>query len=224
MKEIWKRIQNTEYRISSTGNVFSEKSNRFLSQSLDGRGYFRVTLWIDGEQTTEKVHRLVATTFIPSQESGLEVNHINGIKTDNSVSNLEWITHIDNMKHAHATGLMQIGSESYIAKLDESSVEEIKLLFIKGLSNQEISNKYGVARGTISKIRQLKTWKAVRPDLVFESNCTSKYNKKALKGEDIPEIRALQKSGVSLAEIGKLFGVHSGTISGIILGKTWTNY
>lgn len=225
MKEVvWKRIANTEYKVSNEGQVYSEKSKIYLIQNDDGHGYLKVTLWVDGEQTSEKVHRLVALAFLPRLLSQVEVNHKDGNKQNNNVSNLEWLSHSDNMKHAWITGLMQKGSECANAKLDEKSVEAIKLLFIEGLSNQEIANLVGVERGTIGKIRQLKTWRHVRPDLVFAENSPSKHRRKALSAEDIPVIREMYSEGISLADIGRKFGVHSGTISGIISGKSWKNY
>ena len=83
---------------------------------------------------------------------------------------------------------------------------------------------FKVARGTISKIRQLKTWKHVRPDLVFESNSVTKTTGGKLSIEDIPRIREMYSQGYSLAEIGRKFNVHSGTISGVISGKSYKNY
>jgi len=224
MKEVWKRFLNTEYKISNTGRVYSEKSKKLLSHADDGNGYMKVTLWIDGAQSSEKVHRLVACTFIDNPENLATVNHKNGVKTDNRVDNLEWLSHSDNMKHAHSIGLMQFGSGSYIAKLDEGAVEAIKFLFMEGLSNQEIANKYGVARGTISKIRQLKTWKHVRPDLIFDDCSITKHNGNVLSAEDIPAIRHMHSIGVSMSEIARELKVHSGTISAIISGKSWKNY
>jgi predicted DNA-binding protein (UPF0251 family) len=224
MNEDWKRIANTEYKVSNKGEIYSEKSAKLLRQNDDGNGYMKVTLWIDGMQSSEKVHRLVATAFLPKMQHQTTVNHKDGDKLNNCVSNLEWLSHSDNMRHAHITGLMQKGSECTNAKLDEASVEAIKLLFVDGLSNQEIANSFGVERGTIGKIRQLKTWKHVRPDLVFPESSPTVHRRVALTPDDIPKIRELYAKNVSLAGIGKMFGVHSGTISGIVSGKTWKNY
>jgi hypothetical protein len=220
-KIMWKRYKNTSYLISDIGEVYSEIQHKILTPSDDTKGYLKVTLWIDGVQSTEKVHRLVAMVFLEESETKLEVNHIDGNKRNNSSTNLEWVSHQENITHAMLLGLMSIGSSHPISKLDEEAVLLIKQLFVAGLSNQEIANRFGVARGTISKIRDGKTWKHVSPDMVWDN--TFKRDKK-LNAEDIPKIRELHKAGISLNEIGRQFGVHSGSISSVIGGKSWKNY
>jgi DNA-binding NarL/FixJ family response regulator len=223
MIEEWKRIPNTEYKVSSMGNVYSEKLGRELMQWHNDHGYKIVHLYIDGEKFLERVHRLVATAFLEQSPGACTVNHKNGVKDDNRLENLEWLSHEDNMKHASLHGLIKKGSEAAIAKLDEASVELIKLMFIEGLSNQEIANKYGVARGTISKIRQLKTWVAVRPDLADKLEKTGAKHGR-LNGADIPEIRRLLAIGISQSEIATKYNVSRTTISDVSVGKSWVNY
>jgi len=217
----WKQFENTSYEISDRGDVYSSLSDRILLTNDDGNGYQKVTLWVKGVQTSEKVHRLVAKCFIENPDNFLTVNHIDCNKQNNCYSNLEWLSHVDNMKHAWGNGLMKSGSDCYIAKLDEAGVLKIKHMFILGMSNSEIANLTTVTRGTISKIRDKKTWKAVAPELEWP-NSFKKVKK--LCGKNIPAIRQKHAEGVSLAEIGRQLGVHSGTISGVISGKTWKNY
>jgi len=221
---MWKRFRNTSYLISDEGDVYSEKNKKILKQIDDGHGYMTVSIWIDGESSKEKVHRLVAITFLGEPEGKLTVNHKNGIKTDNRLENLEWLSLSDNMIHAWTNGLMKFGSQAPVAKLNEALVEDIKMMMLEGLSNQEIANRCNVVRGSISKIRDGKTWKHVRPDLTLPKSPIGKYSKRSLTAEDIPVIRKLYEEGISLAEIGRTFKVHSGTIDGIVKGKTWKNY
>lgn len=226
MIEIFRQYKDTEYNISSYGRVHSRRNNVYLRQHDDGHGYLKVTLWVDGIQMSYKVHRLVAEVFVGAPSPWLTVNHIDGVKKNNNVTNLEWMTKSENTSEAWKQGQMVRGEATSQAILNDHTVEEIKLLFVENeLNNKQIAELYGVERGTIGKIRQLKTWKHIRPDLIFENSSPDvAVCAKKLSGEDIPEIRKLYAAGVSLAEIGRMFNVHSGTISGIASGKTWKNY
>lgn len=86
--EVWKDVKHYEglYLVSNMGRVFSLITNRYLSLSFTKDGYLKVKL----QGQTELVHRLVALAFIPNPNGYPQVNHINEIKTDNRVDNLEW--------------------------------------------------------------------------------------------------------------------------------------
>jgi hypothetical protein len=81
---------------------------KVLTQCNDGRGYMIVVLSKNGIHKSIRVHRLVADAFLPNPESKTEVNHIDGNKANNRVSNLEWATRNENMSHAFTTGLAKI--------------------------------------------------------------------------------------------------------------------
>lgn len=126
MQEEWKQILGYEglYEISNTGLVKSldrvkgvngqrqTQKGRILKPAVNSSGYLTVRLGVGGEYTSKYIHRLVAEAFILNLYSKEQVNHINGIKTDNRTSNLEWVTSSENTKHAFNTGLSGSGRQS----------------------------------------------------------------------------------------------------------------
>ena len=98
MKKLIKGYEN--YSVSTEGVVVNEKSNKILNLHISNRGYERVTLSKNNKTKKFSIHRLVADTFIPNTENKPQVNHINEIKTDNRVENLEWVTQSENTLHS----------------------------------------------------------------------------------------------------------------------------
>lgn len=95
------------YFVTENGEVWSTKREKWLSKSYNN-GYAKVGIKVDGVTHNRMVHRFVAEAFIPNPENKPCVNHINGIKGDNRVENLEWNTYSENNKHAFGIGLMII--------------------------------------------------------------------------------------------------------------------
>lgn len=100
--EIFKTIPGfPDYEVSTWGRVFSKKTGRFLKQEEHYKGYLRVDLFdVHGERKHFKVHRLVAEAFIPNPLGKDQINHKDGNNTNNSVTNLEWVTCQENMLKA----------------------------------------------------------------------------------------------------------------------------
>lgn len=110
-------IPNTDGRYSATpdGQIWSHYRKRFLKQSLNDKGYCVVhILCHDGKQRDRLVHRLVAKAYIPNPENKPTINHINEIKTDNRVENLEWATYLEN--NTHGTRLQRIAQTKHMGK------------------------------------------------------------------------------------------------------------
>lgn len=154
-------------KIFSTGRVagrsgkgFSTKVNE-LKQSLNATGYHMVTMYNSTEQRTRYVHRLVAAAYLPNPDNLPQVNHIDGNKSNNSITNLEWCTIQHNNQHALATGLRVAakGEDNSMAKLSEAEAIEIIHYLLEGLSNIEIASIYELHDRYVSLIRGKKRWK-----------------------------------------------------------------
>lgn len=181
MKEIWKDINGYEgiYQISNLGNLKSldrecynsrygsfKREGGLMKTPLNSDGYPYCTLSKNGVPRTYKVHRLVAEAFISKDDQKKFVNHKDGIKSNNKVSNLEWCTHSENIKHAFEIGLNKSknGEDHYRAKLTKKDVLEIRKIFNdpqNNLTKKEVAKKYGVTDVSISYIVLRKTWKDI---------------------------------------------------------------
>ena len=116
MKEIWKDIPDYEglYQISNTGRVKSlpkkaggsYRKEKILRNQLKKTGYFQIKLSKDSSDRVMLIHRLIAEAFIENVENKPFINHINAIRNDNRIENLEWCTQSENVIHAYKLGNM----------------------------------------------------------------------------------------------------------------------
>lgn len=106
--ETYKDIKGYEglYQVSNLGNVKSLRRNIIKKPSINSRGYISINLSVNKVIKSMTIHRLVALHFISNPENKREVNHKNGIKTDNKVENLEWTTSSENVQHGYDSGLI----------------------------------------------------------------------------------------------------------------------
>lgn len=166
--EKWASFLDYSYEVSSTGKVVRILKNgrrKFMKPSpFDDSGYLRVTLTKRGVPKTIRVHRMVLMSFAPCEGmESLEINHINGIKTDNRLENLEWVTRKQNAEHAVNLGLYHSlkGEKHSQAKLTEKDVLEIRELSRQGYSGKTLAEKYDLHPAYISLIVLRKRWKHI---------------------------------------------------------------
>lgn len=142
--------------------VESTFTERFMRPVYDYKGYATVVMTKNGKGKQVKIHRLVALAFLNNPLNKPTVNHINGVKDDNRVENLEWSTHSENSLHAFATGLnSHKGTRNPSAILDDAKVMEIRRKCLAGQSTRTLANEYGVSLQTIRAIRAGRTWRHV---------------------------------------------------------------
>jgi hypothetical protein len=152
-----KQIKNVDigdYIIYENGDVYSKKKNIILRQQFDGNGYFQVGLFVNKINKKYKVHRLIAENFIPNPFQKPMVNHKNGIKSDNRICNLEWVTNKENTVHAAMNGLttnkhsMKPVIDLYTGVFYESATELSKVI---GMNKYTLMGKLAGYRKKINR-------------------------------------------------------------------------
>lgn len=175
MNEIWKDVDGYEglYQVSSEGRIkclptlpndtmdsYQKKllkKEKIKTLSLTRYGYLAVTLYKFGVASRKHVHRFVATAFLENPQNKSQVNHKNGIKTDNRIENLEWCTASENMKHAYAIGIKKV-SKNGLGRRNEKHVlsKKINQLSLDGEyirtfpSISEVDRVFNKKRSTVS--------------------------------------------------------------------------
>lgn len=174
-EEIWKDIVGYEgyYQVSNKGRVKSlgRKGSgcclfdriKKITKSKDKTHYDSFGLCINGKSKSFMIHRVIAIHFIPNPESKKEVNHIDGNKSNNSISNLEWVTPSENIYHGLKLGIMNTanGLTKPNVRFSRQDVVEIKKRIIKGDLGVNIAKDYGVNKVLIYNIKSGRTWKHI---------------------------------------------------------------
>lgn len=178
MNEVWKPVQGYEgiYEVSNLGRVRSldrVAENRWgTTRPIPGtmrtiavkrEGYCFVNLFRKSKGQPMYVHRLVALAFLPNPDNLPQVNHKDGDKSNNALTNLEWCTGSDNCYHAIHEGIYQQarGESSAKAVFTEDQVREIRRRWAAGEKQKHLAAEFGTRPGTINKIVHRQRWKHV---------------------------------------------------------------
>lgn len=156
---------HTEFKATPDGQIIG-KRGKLLIGHIDRCGYREVLFSENGKTNQYRVHRLIAETFIPNPNNLPCVNHKDGDKLNNSVSNLEWCTRSENVLHAYRTGLetKMCGEKHHAHKLTEDEVKYIRQVYIKRdkeFGAVALSKRFGVDRTTIHDVVKGKTWREI---------------------------------------------------------------
>lgn len=175
-REEWKAIPGfSRYQASNTGHIRStnyKRSGRIvvLTPAIGKDGYPQTMVLSDsGKYETHKIHWFVTLAFFGQRSDGREVNHKNGIKTDNRIENLEYVTRRENMDHSLRNKLQKkfvCGSEHGQAKLNEEQVREIRhhaAISGKHYGRKQLAEKYGISEAHIKDIvtQRRNVWRFV---------------------------------------------------------------
>lgn len=168
IKMITKRVcinnEPTRYLVNENGQIYSEIRKRFLKPYLNPNGYYLIDINHRGIAYTRQVHRLVALAFIPNPNRLETVNHKDGNKANNTVYNLEWMTRLDNVRHAWETGLVKprYGTDNPACVYTEEQIHQVcQMLEVGDISNKCIALTVGVNVSLIRDIKFRGKWKQI---------------------------------------------------------------
>jgi hypothetical protein len=171
-EEQWRAVEDGYYEVSDRGRVRravaaqGTSPGRVLSNKGVNGFYPSIAIHKDGACCgRRRIHDLVALAFIGPKEPGMEVNHKNGDKTDNTLENLEYVTRKENAVHAYANGLTRLpdsrGSRNPNARLSEKDIPAIRRRVANGETYASVAQDYGVSADSVGSIVRRAGWRHV---------------------------------------------------------------
>lgn len=210
------------YTVSEDGSMLKVRGKGIKKTARSTAGYRQISCY----GKTFLVHRVVWEAFNGEIPEGLQVNHIDGNKANNNLSNLELVTPAENMRHAVETGLKpgKLAEANSMAKLTNEQYLEIIHELVNGATNQEIADKYGLHSRYVSLIRHKKRLQSVwqkyeNENGVVQVKKSSGLNSKIPISQRIEAIKRLPNC--SNKELAQWLNVDSSVISNVRYRKTW---
>ena len=194
------------YEVSTDGEVRRIGTTALREQAIAGRDYAQLNLNCGGRTKTVKTHRLVAKAFLRNDDGLPAINHLDGVKTNNHVSNLEWCTHRDNSLHSSRVLHNLRGEDNPASQLTEEQVSAIRKADGPHIA---LAKKYGVSVPTIIEIRRRNIW-------TLEKTPASGVH---YRGKTTPEmIAAVRSAQGAQSDIARRFGIAQTHVSRIKRG------
>lgn len=236
-----KRILNNFHVDLETQIITNLKSFKQKKVRINNRGYCALTFSEKNKSYGYTLHEIIAFKAYGDKIIDLQINHLDGNKTNNHPTNLEVTNAFGNMKHAYdmgllnKTGVFKKGQEHPLTQLTDNDVIEMRKLYAETkLNSVEIAKKYGISHSNAMGIIKGNLWNHVTDYNVkdFENLKKRKYKEASLKGEnrssakltedDVKQLRLLYRDmNITMKQLGEKFGVKDNTVSSILTGDKW---
>lgn len=220
--EIWKKHPLSHYLISNIGRVKNPKTGKLIKCFVNKHGYCVVAKRVT--KRSRGIHRAMMEAFFGVIPDNLVVNHKDGNKLNNTLSNLEVVTSSYNTQHAYASGLAKgrQGEDHHSNKITEPELLEMYQLFELGYNNDYIGDKFNLHSRYVSLVRHGKRWKHIydREDKVFPKSFTTG----AYSIAKIVEAWELIKSGCINKKIADTLEMEPSCISRLRSGGLWKDF
>lgn len=150
------------YIVRDDGTLYCKKSDNLKVLWDNGRGYLITNLSVNGKVVVKAIHRIVAEAFIDNPKQYSDVDHIDGNRLNNHVSNLRWVTHGENIKHSYTLkNRSAVGTANARCKSSEADVVEICELLSSGMMPAKIRDLYNHDYALIRNIKRKSTWRHI---------------------------------------------------------------
>lgn len=218
---MYKKHKTLGYWVSEDGFLIKQRGLGEKIVFISKFGY----AYINYKEKNYLVHRVVYETFYGKIPDGLQINHINGVKSDNRLRNLEVVTASENIRHAVRTGLKpgDPGETNGMAKLDNDNYYQMIVDIMSGLTNDQIAEKYGLHSRYVSLVRGKKRLNTIWDKYESEHGCHPVPRSSGI-GSDVfaRKLKLLgELSRFNNKELSRRHGVDPSTISRIRSKQSW---
>ena len=211
------------YKILEDGHLYCLSTNKQLKENVTQKGYLKV--YIKPLKRSVFLHRIICLKYHPNKNYlSLQVNHIDGDKTNNVPSNLEWCTNKENTLHAIKIGLRDhldySGENNPSSKLSKKQAILIIQDLLNHKSENEIAKNYNITKGTVSAIKNKRLWKDLTKNIEFDLDYKRK-SRSPLTLNQVKEIIKYLLLNLSYKDISNLTGAKISAIKDIKHKRTW---